>query len=52
MCIPCSRTFSGIKKPFMLKLMLGPSVDVAAFGKDTSLKLKEEYHGFRNKSGK
>lgn len=46
-----SRTFSHARKPAILQLLLGPCCNVVSPRKDQSIKLKEEYHHFRNRSG-
>ncbi|KAL4449473.1 hypothetical protein ABPG77_007117 [Micractinium sp. CCAP 211/92] len=44
------RKFSSAKKPAILQLLLGPCSNVVSPRKDQSIKLKEEYHHFRNRS--
>ncbi|EFN59747.1 hypothetical protein CHLNCDRAFT_59538 [Chlorella variabilis] len=44
------RKFSNARKPAILQLLLGPCCNVVSIRKDQSIKLKEEYHRFRNRS--
>ncbi|PSC69322.1 transmembrane 120-like protein isoform B [Micractinium conductrix] len=44
------RKFSTARKPAILRFLLGPCCNVVSVRKDQSIKLKEEYHHFRNRS--
>jgi hypothetical protein len=44
------RKYTKVKKPWLLDLLIGPSSNVVSIRKDESLKLKEDYHHFRNRS--
>lgn len=44
------RKYTKVKKPWLLRLLVGPSTNCISIRKDESLRLKEEYHTFRNRS--
>lgn len=44
------RKFLRVKKPALLGTFLGPSANVRALRRDESIRIKEEYHAFRNRS--
>ena len=44
------RKFRRVKKPALLGTFLGPHVNVLALRRDESLRIKEDYHSFRNRS--
>ncbi|KAI3429588.1 hypothetical protein D9Q98_005674 [Chlorella vulgaris] len=44
------RKFSSTAKPAILQLLLGPYCNVVSIRKDQSIKLKDEYQRFRNRS--
>ncbi|KAG7666873.1 hypothetical protein Ndes2526B_g04637 [Nannochloris sp. 'desiccata'] len=44
------RKFQKSRKPALLGTFLGPSVNVLALRRDESMRIKEDYHSFRNRS--